>query len=79
MTEDRLTLNEAAQRAGVQPAALRHAIRDERLKAERMESPRGPYWLVAVDEIDRYIAERRPHYTRKGSGDADDGRLRDPE
>lgn len=68
--DERLDLNAAAQRAAVQPAALRQAIRAKRLVAEKVDSPRGPYWLVAVAEIDRYIAERRPHYTRRVTGES---------
>lgn len=52
---DDLTLIEAARLAGVNPASLRHAIRDERLSAVK----RGRDWFVASEEIARYIRERR--------------------
>lgn len=50
-----LTLTEAAARAGVSTSALRHAIRDERLRATK----RGHGWFVSERELARYIAERR--------------------
>lgn len=58
-----LTLTEAAQRAGVDPSALRHAIRLGTLTAIK----RGRDWFVEPAEIERYIRERRTWRGKEGS------------
>lgn len=63
MSTDLLSLTEAAKVAGVNPASLRHAIRDGRLAATKA----GAYWVVNQAEIDRYISERSPGYPRTGT------------
>lgn len=65
MDDERLLLRDAANRAGVTLSTLRHAILENRLEAELLQSARGPYYVVTVAEIDRYIAERRPHYPKR--------------
>lgn len=57
-----LSLAAAALIAGVNPASLRHAIRDQRLTGvERVSG-----WHVERAVIERYIAQRRPNYRRTG-------------
>ena len=58
-----LTLTEAAQRAGVDPSALRHAIRLGTLTATK----RGRDWFVESAEIERYIRERKTWRGKGGS------------
>lgn len=60
-----ISLAEAAARAEVNPASLRHAIRRGALHATKP----GHDWLVTTTEIERYIAERRPRPRRSGDTD----------
>jgi excisionase family DNA binding protein len=55
MTNDLLTLAQAAQLAGVNPASLRRAIARGTLAATKY----GKTYLVTADEIARFIRERR--------------------
>ena len=50
-----LTLKQAAERAGIDPSTLRHAIRDERLQAVKF----GRDWAVTENEIIRYMVSRK--------------------
>lgn len=62
MGREHLTLNEAAEIAGVKPASLRVAIWRKRLSATREDSGRGPLWYVTQSDLDAYIEQRgRPH------------------
>lgn len=58
--DDRLSLADAATLAGVDASTLRHAIRDERLTAEKV----GRDWLIDRSEIERYMRERKPRPRR---------------
>lgn len=55
---ERLTVPEAARLAGVDPSALRQAIRAGRLKAQRIGAePRGIY-LVTRADLSKYLDSR---------------------
>lgn len=62
MSRSLLTLAEAAELAGVNPASLRHAIRRGTLTATLY----GKTYLVTRDEIARFIRERRFADKREG-------------
>jgi excisionase family DNA binding protein len=55
MTIDYLTGPQAAALLGVQPATVRHAIRDGRLRATK----RGRDWYIRREEVERYNRERQ--------------------
>lgn len=59
MGREHLTLNEAAEIAGVKPASLRVAIWRKRLSATREDSGRGPLWYVTRADLEHYIATKR--------------------
>ena len=52
---DYLTGPQAAALLGVQPATVRHAIIDKRLRATK----RGRDWYIRREEVERYAAERQ--------------------
>lgn len=58
-----ITLTEAARLAGVNPASLRHAIRQQRLSAIKP----GRDWMVERAEIERYIRERKSWKTHNST------------
>lgn len=62
MMRELLTLAQAAQLAGVNPASLRHAIARHTLTATLY----GKTYLVAGDEVERFIRERRFADQREG-------------
>lgn len=51
-----LTGPQAAALLGVQPATVRHAILDKRLRAIK----RGRDWYIKREEVERYATERKP-------------------
>ena len=53
MAHNFVTLNELADRAGLDPSTLRHQIRNGRLAASKV----GPVWIVTAREADRYIRD----------------------
>lgn len=55
-----LSLREAAEWMEVRPDTLRQAANDGRLAAERIDTTRGPVWMVTRGELERYRRERRP-------------------
>ncbi len=62
MSEELLTLAEAAERLGLRGASgLRHAIRDGKLVAVQ----RGPLWFVSIEAIDAYAARRKPWHVAR--------------
>ena len=63
MPEGYLSVTEAAERAGVLPQTIRHAISDGRLDATRF----GRDWFIELVEIDAYIAQRQSWKHRKGT------------
>lgn len=54
--EDELTAPKAAERAGVTRGAINAAIRAGVLAARRIETPRGPLWLVKAADVDAWRA-----------------------
>ena len=52
--KDYLTVPEFAKRAGVTDQAIRKAIADKRVKADKI----GRQWLIRKSELDAYIADR---------------------
>lgn len=65
MKNDTIDLRAAAQRVGVDASALRHAIHANRLNADLIQSPRGPYYMVTIEEIERFIRERQERRRRR--------------
>ena len=60
-SDDLLTLNQAAEVAGLSPATLRQAIARDALHATKY----GTVWLVTRAELQRYL-DARPPWFRKG-------------
>lgn len=56
---DEITVPQAAEEAGVTRAALNHAVRTGALKANRVDTPRGPVYLVQRGALQAYMSGRK--------------------
>ena len=50
-----MTLNEAAEKLGIDPGTLRVQVHNGKLKARKV----GPIWTVTPKEVERYRRESR--------------------
>lgn len=60
--EDLLTTEQAAERAGVTPDAIRRAVRDGRLLAIKV----GPMYVIKASHLERYKPIRKPSRSSRG-------------
>lgn len=68
---ERLTVTNAARVAGISPATVRQAIRDGRLRSERVSDPTGRFYhLIDREEIERYVRDRRTWKSKRAAHDS---------
>lgn len=59
MKAERYTLAAAAKIIGLTPARLRQLAGASQIKAEKVESPVGPYWRLDRAEVERLRKSRQ--------------------
>jgi hypothetical protein len=72
MAQEQLTLAQAARELGITHDSLRTTVNKRRIAATKQEHPRGAYWTIAREEVERYRREQlgkpggRSRYAGKG-------------
>ena len=53
--EEWVSLNEAATQLGVSVQTLRRRIKDDQVRARKVDSPYGPAWEVSLSKVERVV------------------------
>jgi excisionase family DNA binding protein len=60
--KDYYSVTECAERAGIQPGAIRAAIAAGRLRAQKV----GWSWIVAASDLNTFVSQKRRPGPKKG-------------